>query len=107
MGDLLWEKKYEFRIGLSYGSTIISTIDGGYAVLGTFTEAGSFSDIKLLKVDANGDSLFTKIYGGTNNETGADILLTNENGFIIVGSTQSYGAGGGDVFIIKTDENGL
>ncbi len=106
-GDMVWEKKYEFRGGSSYGTDIIQTSDGGFAILGTHIESGNYSDIILLKVNNNGDSVFSKIYGGANNEAGADIFQTTDNGFIIAGLTQSYGAGGKDVYLIKTNENGI
>ncbi len=106
-GDLVWEKNYRFSGGLSYGTTIIKTVDGGYAIIGTQIDSTSFSDIKLLKVDTNGDSLFAQTYGGIDNEAGADIIQTNDDGFIITGLTESFGAGGKDVYLIKTDENGI
>ncbi len=54
------------------------------------------------------DSLFQKAYGGTNNETGAGLYATQDGGFILAGSTQSYSSGlfGGDAYLIRTDSNG-
>ena len=106
-GDMVWGKKYIFSGGLPDGTTIIKTVDGGYAIIGTQIDSTNFSEIKLLKVDANGDSLFAHTYGGVNNEAGANIIQTNDDGFIITGLTESFGAGGKDVYLIKTDENGI
>ncbi|MDZ7821591.1 MAG: hypothetical protein U5N26_07125 [Candidatus Marinimicrobia bacterium] len=63
-------------------------------------------DIWLIKTDENGDMLWTKTYGGTNSDIGHSIIQTDNSGFIIVGYTQSYGAGNKDIWLIKTDENG-
>ncbi len=106
-GGMVWEKKYKFSGGLSYGTTIIKTVDGGYAIIGTQIDSTNLTDIKLLKVDANGDSLFAHTYGGINNEAGYGLIQTNDDGFVIAGLTESYGAGGKDVYLIKTDENGI
>ena len=52
------------------------------------------------------DTLWTKTYGGTGNDQFNFVLETSDNGFIVVGYTQSFGNGGSDVWLIKTDENG-
>ena len=52
------------------------------------------------------DTLWTKTIGGGAEDYGWDVQQTSDNGFIAVGATQSYGAGGVDMYIIKTDANG-
>jgi hypothetical protein len=49
---------------------------------------------------------FAKIYGGANNEWAYSIQQTSDGGYIVAGYTRSFGAGGDDVFLIKTDANG-
>lgn len=105
LGDTLWTKKFEYD-GMYSGSTIRETNDGHYVVLGTVVNMANVSDIRLMGIDQIGDSIFTKDYGGINNEVDGEVQLANDNGFIITGLTQSYGAGGKDVYLIKTDENG-
>ena len=105
LGDTVWTKKYEYN-GMYSGSTIRETNDGNYIVLGTVVNMANVSDIRLMEIDQIGDTIFTKDYGGIDNEVGGEVQLTNDNGFIITGLTQSYGAGGKDVFLIKTNENG-
>ena len=60
----------------------------------------------LLIVAQAPDTAWTKTYGGTGDDYGYSVLQTNDGGYIIVGSTASFGAGGMDVYIIKTDPNG-
>jgi hypothetical protein len=52
------------------------------------------------------DTIWTKTFGGLNDETPACIQITVDNGFIILGTTQSYGAGQQDIYLLKTDSSG-
>ncbi len=55
---------------------------------------------------AQPDTLWTRTYGGTNNDYGRSILQTNDGGFVSTGCTASFGAGNYDIFLIKTDSSG-
>ena len=64
------------------------------------------SDIYLMKTDGNGDSLWTKTFGGNQFELSYSVKETTDNGYIILGETESFGSGKTDFYLIKTDENG-
>ncbi|MCD4795327.1 MAG: T9SS type A sorting domain-containing protein [Bacteroidales bacterium] len=53
-----------------------------------------------------GDTLWTKTYGGANSDMGWCVQQADDEGYIITGWTESYGAGGYDIYLIKTDAAG-
>ncbi len=93
-----------------YGRRIVQTADGGYIVLGATRSFGqnpgvSF-DVYLIRLDANGNLLWTKTIGGTGDDRGNDIILTSDGGYVIVGVTNSFGQGGYDILLLKLDSSG-
>ena len=111
-GNLIWQKNYggpEWSPGLDEGYSVLQTSDGGYIVAGlteSLSTDGGLSDVYLIKTDANGNLIWQKNYGGPEEDAGYSVLQTNDGGYIIAGKTESYGAGGSDVYLIKTDTNG-
>lgn len=67
----------------------------------------SRSDILLVKTNTEGDTLWTKTYGGPENEYGKNIIETSDGNILIAGKTESFGAGDfGDIYLIKVNYNG-
>ncbi len=105
IGNLLWSKTVGGS-GAEIGNSIIQTPDGGYAIGGYTTSYGAgYTDIYALKLDSGGSLLWTKTIGGTNGDEGQSIIQADNGGYVIAGSTRSYGEGNHDVYIIKLDSN--
>jgi hypothetical protein len=101
VGDTLWTKVYG---GSSYqgGKSIKQTTDDGFIVTGSYNNGGPTStEVWLLKTDANGDTLWTKTFGGNNPQEGNDVLQTDDGGYLIAGS-QSWS----DIWLLKTNSTG-
>ena len=104
-GDSLWSKTFG-GANQDYGSSLQLTSDGGYIITGRTEYINGDKDVYLIKTDENGDSLWTKTYGGSSVDFGLFVKQTTDDGFIIAGGTESYGNGGRDVYLLKTDTNG-
>jgi hypothetical protein len=106
-GNVIWAKIYGGIFNIMDVSNVSQTSDGGYIVAGRIeaTTATMF-DVFLIKTDANGNMQWAKTYGGTNWDGAFSVQQTSDGGYIVAGYTNSFGAGGYDPFLIKTDANG-
>jgi dipeptidyl aminopeptidase/acylaminoacyl peptidase len=90
--------------GYSYGSCVRQTADGGYIVAGGKGVNGTGVDqLWLIKTDNSGNKEWAQEYGGSNAEIGNWVQQTSDGGYIVSGSTRSYGAGDYDIWLIETD----
>jgi len=106
IGDTLWTKTFG-GTELDMAHNVIQTRDGGFAIVGeTYSYGAGGNDVFLVKTDSMGDSLWTKTFGGINDDYGRALQETSDTGLIIVGGTNSYGNGKLDAYAIKTDANG-
>jgi len=94
-------------VSIDDGATIQSTSDDGFFIVGnTFSFGLGGQEIYVIRLDNNGNEVFTKTIGGFELDYAMDFVVTSDRGLLIVGGTESYGAGQLDLFIIKTDAKG-
>ncbi len=121
-GAILWRKTFG-NGGNAILRSMIATNDGAFLMMGEVNyidtdiliHYGSWMDADLwvLKVDSNGNKIWSIVLGGTYNETGVTLVQAPNNGCYVVGSTQSndhdctgYHGGGGDGYLARLDSNG-
>ena len=108
-GNIIWQKAYGGP-NFDRGYSIKQTLDNGYVIAGyTGTDGaaeGSSNDILVLKVDSNGNLSWMKTYGGSKGDHAKSITATSDGGSLVTGFTESFGAGGRDLFVLKLDGSG-
>ena len=106
-GNLIWTKKYG-GTGYDLGWDARQTDDDGFIVAGltaSFGHMNNYVDAWLIKTDYNGDTLWTKTFGGLDHDGALSVLQTSDAGYIFTGyySLEGYES---DVWVVKTDEDG-
>jgi len=110
IGDIEWYNTYgepgALNIDVAY--SVEQTDDSGYIFTGNTLSYGAIgSDIWLVKTDSNGNEVWNKIYGGKGRDHGYQVLQVDDGGYVVVGYTDSYGAGGLDFCLLKTNSEGI
>ncbi len=106
-GTEIWENYYDDGFK-EFGYSITETPDHGFLVAGEiFPTQLSDANVYLLKINADGQKLWSKQFGGSGDDSGYRIIPTTfSSGYLIVGSTTSLGNGQRDVFLVKIDAQG-
>ena len=105
-GDTLWTRTYG-GTNDDDSRSVQQTQDGGYIITGTTKSFGVGNrDLWLIRTNASGDTLWTRTYGGSDDDWGYFVRQTSDGGYIVTGYTYSFGAGAADVYLIKTDSTG-
>ncbi|MEE8618602.1 MAG: hypothetical protein V3S84_00560, partial [Dehalococcoidales bacterium] len=103
--DASGNKEWEKTIGggsSDFAYSVQQTTGGGYIIAGATDSYGAGSrDVYLIKTDASGNEEWEKTIGGSSSDFADSVEQTTDGGYIIAGITDSYGAGGGDVYFVK------
>jgi len=101
-----WTQTYGGK-GRDVSYTLVQTSDGGYAMAGVTNSWGAGgNDFLLIKTDASGTQQWSRRYGGAADDVASAMVKTNDGGFALAGYSESYGAGGKDFWLLKTDSGG-
>jgi len=96
-----WRKTYG-GAGIDKARSVQQTADGGYIVAGTTESFGAGSgDFWLVKTNSAGNMQWNKTYGGARWDMAESVQQTADGGYIVAGSTESFGAGRADFWLIK------
>lgn len=105
-GEPIWEKTYGGSDwDKAYGIAQVNQ-DSGFVIVGeTFSFGNGNRDIYIVRVDQNGDTIWTKTYGGLEDDWASGVLIDGDS-IVVCGGTESFGAGMSDGIILKMDLDG-
>ena len=105
-GDTLWTKTYGGS-NWDFAYSIDTTNDGGYIISGgTYSFGKGDEDMYLVKINSIGDTIWTKTYGGLNQDEAKSVIQTSDGGYILTGFSKSFGDTLGDIYTVKTNPTG-
>jgi len=106
VGDSLWMRTYG-GVDDDIGMAVRSTPDGGFIIAGATHSYGAGDyDVYLLKIDASGDTVWTRTFGGPDWDGAFGLCLSADSCYVIVGETRSYSFGLSDLYLLKVDRDG-
>jgi len=104
--DTLWTRTYG-GANRDIAYSIDQTTDGGFILAGVTESFGAGNrDFYLVKTDSQGDTLWTRTYGGSGADVARSVQQTTDGGYVMAGWTTSFGAGYDDFYLVKTDAQG-
>ena len=120
--SITWQKTYGGSAH-EYTWKTIPTSDGGYAFVGfsdsndgdVLSESHGGTDLWVAKITVTGSVQWSKLFGGTGDEEGHDIMQTADNGFLVAGFTGSsdgdvvghHGTSSNDFWVLKLTSAGV
>lgn len=118
-GNLDWQKTYGGSQN-DRGDYISETVKGGFIFIGStnsndydVTENHGMSDYWVVEIDNIGEIKWQKTFGGSGNDLGSTMTLTNDGGYILLGETTSNDGdvtknnGGLDYWVVKINSTGV
>src|SRR4030042_1816215 len=98
--DTLWTKTYGGD-NVEYGYSVKQTSEGGFIVVGSTKSYGNGGyDVWLLKLNADGDTIWASTYGGPYDEAGHFVLQNSDGSYIIVGRKNNYATTYDDIWLL-------
>ena len=95
-GQMLWSRHYG-GLRADYATAVAATPDGGWIVAGGSNSQSPgpdyWGDAYLLRLNADGDTLWTRTFGGGRDDDFYGVAVTADGGYLAVGATNSYGPG--------------
>jgi uncharacterized delta-60 repeat protein len=106
-GEPEWQHMYGGSKKDDYAYSVQQTNDGGFIVAGKTESFGAGkNDFWVLKLDSNGYVEWENTYGGSGDDYSESVQQARDGGFIVAGTTKSFGVAGSDIWVLKLGSNG-
>jgi hypothetical protein len=93
--------------GWDFGYSICQTSDSTFALAGeTYSFGQGQSDVYLLQLNRVGDTLWTRTFGGADEDRAFALKLAPDSNLLIAGGSKSFGNGSFDFYVLKTTLSG-
>ena len=103
---MLWQNTYGGSND-DEGYDVKQTSDGGFIIAGHTKSFGAGGmDVFLIKTDSLGNQEWTRTFGGPQDDEGYSVVQTSDGGYLVAGATSSFGAGGRDIYLVRTNSMG-
>jgi len=104
--DTVWTRTFG-GAHTDLSASVLQMPDGSFVFAGSTDSNGTSSlDALLVKVDPDGNLVWSNVFGGSGDEAAYSVQETSDGGFIMAGYTTSYGSGGYDSWLVKSDTDG-
>jgi len=106
-GHTLWAEAFGGPASDSAQAVLTTSDGGGFVAAGyTYSYGAGGCDFYLIKVDLLGNMVWEQTFGGPGNDMAFSLEETSDGGFILAGSSDSFGGGDLDIYMVKTDSSG-
>jgi len=106
LGNLLWQKTFG-GLDWDFANSLVLSNDNHLVVCGsTYSFGRGLMDGFILKLDLNGNQVWSKFYGGLEDDEFMRVIQTNDGGYVLAGTTKSYGDSLGNAWIFKVNATG-
>jgi hypothetical protein len=110
IGTVLWNQTLGDE-GPQYGRRVVECQTGGFTVVGSTypvgagTLGGLYGDFWLVRCDSAGNPLWTRVFGGAEDDWCRSLVELSDGGFCITGYTFSFGEGDRDLWLLRVDDS--
>jgi hypothetical protein len=104
-GNAAWQTTYG-GAGRDYAFAACE-VAGDFVIVGYTTSLGAGKeDVYVVRIDADGDTVWTRTYGGSAPDEARAVCAAGDGDVVVAGRTESFGAGNGDVYVLRVDAAG-
>jgi len=106
-GNRIWTKTYGPSTDWTHFRSADETQDGGFVLVGSESAYGAGEyDILLVRTDENGDTLWTRTYGGPHYDDGQDVMETSQKDLLVTGYFRPNSSVNDRMLVMKCDSSG-